>query len=133
HWPPAQVIQLTRSYRSTPQILNGAAAVLRGAQQPAQTVEATKPDGDAIVVTEHDDEQAEARAIVRALRRAHAPGRPWADQAVLVRTHAQATVLAEALRADGIPHRLRGGAAFLDRPEIRQALRDLRNTNAPLG
>src|SRR5690606_18155533 len=30
-------------------------------------------------------------------------------------------------------HRLRGGAAFLDRPEIRQALRDLRGANSPLG
>ena len=37
-WPPAEVIELDRSYRSTPEILDGAAAVLRGARQPARDV-----------------------------------------------------------------------------------------------
>src|SRR3546814_14561488 len=63
---------------------------------------------------------------------ARLPGRPWSDQAVLVRTHAQVELIAEALRAAGIPHRVRGGASFLDRPEVRRALRELRASNAPL-
>src|SRR3546814_6903619 len=63
---------------------------------------------------------------------ARLPGRPWSDQAVLVRTHAQVELIAEALRAAGIPHRVRGGASFLDRPEVRRALRELRSSNAPL-
>ena len=33
----------------------------------------------------------------------------------------------------GIPHRVRGGAAFLDRPDVRRALRDLRSATVPLG
>ena len=39
-WPPAEVIELTRSYRSTPEILDGAAAVLRAGRQPAREVHA---------------------------------------------------------------------------------------------
>jgi DNA helicase-2/ATP-dependent DNA helicase PcrA len=52
---------------------------------------------------------------------------------VLVRTHVQTTLLSEALREAGIPHRVRGGAAFLERPVIRRALRDLREGRRPLG
>jgi DNA helicase-2/ATP-dependent DNA helicase PcrA len=133
HWPPAEVVELVRSYRSTPQILDAAARVLRGARQPAQVVEATRPDGAPPHLAGHPTDRAEAIAIARAVRLAHAPGRPWADQAILVRTHAQTALLAEALRESGIPHRIRGGAAFLDRPEIRRALRELRSGTTPLG
>jgi DNA helicase-2/ATP-dependent DNA helicase PcrA len=133
HWPPAQVVELSRSYRSTPQILGAAARVLRGARQPAQEVEAVRPDGTPLHLAGHPTDRAEAIAVARAVRLAHAPGRPWAEQAVLVRTHAQTALLAEALRESGIPHRIRGGAAFLDRPEIRGALRDLRTATVPLG
>jgi DNA helicase-2/ATP-dependent DNA helicase PcrA len=133
HWPPAEVVQLVRSYRSTPQILDAAAIVLRGARQPAQDVHATRPDGPPPRLTGHPTDRAEAVAVARAVRLAHAPGRPWSDQAVLVRTHAQTVLLAEALRESGIPHRIRGGAAFLDRPEVRRALRELRNATTPLG
>ena len=133
HWPPAEVIELERSYRSTPEILAGAAAVLRGAKQAARDIEATRPTGPPPHLSGHADDRAEAIAIARAARLAHAPGRPWSEQAVLVRTHAQTHLIVEALRENGIPHRVRGGAAFLDRRDIRQALRDLRSSTVPLG
>lgn len=133
HWPPAEVIELDRSYRSTPEILAGAAAVLRGAKQAARDVVATRAAGPPPHLRGHADDRAEAIAIARAARLAHAPGRPWAEQAVLVRTHAQTHLIVEALRESGIPHRVRGGAAFLDRRDIRQALRDLRSSTVPLG
>ncbi|MET0727366.1 MAG: ATP-dependent DNA helicase UvrD2 [Acidimicrobiales bacterium] len=132
HWPPAEVVRLAHSYRSTPQILEGAAGVLRGARQPAQTIIATRPAGPPPLLRAHPDDRAEAVAVARSVRLAHAPGRPWADQAVLVRTNAQTVLLAEALRGAGIPHRIRGGAAFLDRPDVRRALRDLRGSTSPL-
>jgi DNA helicase-2/ATP-dependent DNA helicase PcrA len=133
HWPPAEVIELDRSYRSTPQILDAAASVLRGAKQSAQVVRAARADGVGPRVTAHPTGRDEAIAIARAIRRAHAPGRPWADQAVLVRTHAQTELLAEALRESGIPYRVRGSAAFLERPAVRRAMRQLRSAAVPLG
>jgi DNA helicase-2/ATP-dependent DNA helicase PcrA len=133
YWPPAEVVQLVRSYRATPQILEAAAAVLRGARQESVTVEAIRPAGPAPRVRAHPTDRAEAVAVARRVRAAHAPGRPWTDQAILVRTHAQTALLAEALREAGIPHRVRGGTAFLERPEIRRALRDLRTSGVPLG
>jgi DNA helicase II / ATP-dependent DNA helicase PcrA len=132
-WPPAEVIQLRNSYRSTPQILEAAATMLRSARQPAQEVLPVRADGLAPHLAGHPSDRDEAVAIARAVRLAHAPGRPWADQAVLVRTHAQTVLLTEALREAGIPHRVRGGAAFLDRPEVRRALQELRRVDEPLG
>jgi DNA helicase-2/ATP-dependent DNA helicase PcrA len=132
-WPPAEVIELDRSYRSTPEILDGAATVLRGARQPARSVAATRAAGPPPHLAGHPDDRAEAIAIARAVRLARAPGRRWSDQAVLVRTHAQTHLIAEALRGTGIPHRVRGGAAFLDRSDVRSALRDLRSATVPLG
>jgi len=41
---------------------------------------------------------------------------------VLVRTNAQAVLLAEALRAAGAPVRVRGQTPFLLVPEVREAL-----------
>lgn len=133
YWPPAEVIELVCSYRSTPQILHAAARVLRGAKQPAQEIEAQRADGPPPHLAAHPTDRAEAIAVARALRLAHQPGRPWSDQAVLVRTHAQTGLLTEALRESGIPHRVRGGAAFLDRPEVRRALQSLRAAITPLG
>ena len=51
----------------------------------------------------HADDAAEARAIARAVRDRHGPGRPWSTQAVLVRTNAQAAVITEALGRVGHP------------------------------
>ena len=132
-WPPAEVVELTRSYRSTPEILEAAGAVLRAGRQGTRPVEATQAAGRPPLVRGYADDRAEAVAVSRAVRLARAPGRPWSEQAVLVRTHAQTQLIAEALREAGIPHRVRGASAFLDRPEVRRALRALRDANAPLG
>src|SRR5205085_6087607 len=59
------------------------------------------------------------------------PGTPWAHLAVLTRTNAQLVLLEESLRAARIPSWVSGGEAFLDRPEIRDALDELRG--APVG
>ena len=133
-WPPAEVIELDRSYRSTPEILDGAAAVLRGARQPASDGRwprgppARRPTSPATPTTAPRPSPSPVP-----VRLARAPGRRWSEQAVLVRTHAQTHLIAEALRGAGIPHRVRGGAAFLDRPDVRRALRDLRSAGVPLG
>jgi DNA helicase-2/ATP-dependent DNA helicase PcrA len=77
-------------------------------------------------VDEYDDEEDEARGVAQALREAHSGGTPWRDMAVLYRTNAQSAAFEEALGRGGIPYRVRGAARFLDRPEVKAALADLR-------
>jgi DNA helicase-2/ATP-dependent DNA helicase PcrA len=117
--PAATVVRLDDNFRSTPQVLAVAAAVL-GDQ--ASALRPHVADGRLPSVRSFPDERAEANAVARGVRDRHRPGAPWSDLAVLARTNAQLVVLEETLRAAGIPCRVRGAAKFLDRPEIVDAL-----------
>ncbi|MDQ4132849.1 MAG: ATP-dependent helicase, partial [Actinomycetota bacterium] len=124
HFPEATVVRLEENFRSSPQVVAVANAVLAGGV--GTPLRAAAADGPPPTVTNFATDRDEAEGVARALRRAHGAGRPWADLAVLTRTHAQLVLVEEALRAAAIPYRLRGSAAFLDRPEVKEVLTDLR-------
>ncbi len=131
-YPTAGVVRLDRNYRSSPQVLTVAAAVLaQGRAADADLLRATRADGPMPTVTASDSDVSEARTIASRLRRTRRPGMPWAHLAVLTRTNAQLVLLEEALRAARIPFRVSGGGAFLDRPEVKDALDELRR--GPVG
>jgi DNA helicase II / ATP-dependent DNA helicase PcrA len=134
-WRPSEVVTLTENYRSSPQVLAVANAVLAGAGRARSgrtdaPLEPNKPDGPVPDIRSFPDDRAEARAIARAVRDAHRPGSSWSAQAILVRTNAQTAVLEDVLRLAQIPVRTRGGSSLLDQPEVKGALRDLRGSSA---
>jgi DNA helicase-2/ATP-dependent DNA helicase PcrA len=130
-YPTAGVVRLDHNYRSSPQVLTVAAALLaQGRSAPTDLLRATQADGPVPTVTAAGTDVSEARTIASRLRRAHRPGVPWTHLAVLTRTNAQLVLLEEALRSARIPYRVSGGEAFLDRPEVKDALRDLRRAPA---
>ena len=121
-FPSAEVLRLDANYRCPPHVVAVAAALLpRGAQNHRS---AAPEPGPIPRVHAFADEQHEARGIASLLRREH-PGRRWADMAVLVRTNAQTVEIQRALQAASIPCRVRGGG-FLEQPEIKDALAELR-------
>ncbi len=133
-YPRAEIIRLTENYRSSPQILTVANAVLAGgaldgtssaAEASASALRANRPDGPLPLIASFPDDAAEARAIARAVRDRHGPNGRWSAQAVLCRTNAQTAVIERALHQAGIPFRVRGGGGLLDQPEVKAALRDL--------
>jgi ATP-dependent DNA helicase UvrD/PcrA len=128
HFPGATVIRLERNYRSTPQIVAAARAALAPAPCAARNLTVI-PGGPPPTLTEHATDTAEAAAVARALRDAHASGRPWSTMAVLYRTNAQSVLFEEALARADIPARVRGTSRFLDRPEVVAVLETL-TTNA---
>jgi DNA helicase-2/ATP-dependent DNA helicase PcrA len=132
-YPSADVIELLGSYRSTPSILAAAGDVLRIAGVGGREVRARRPDGVPPRLERHSGERQEARAIARAVRDRRGPQAAWSSQAVLVRTHAQIPLLAEALRRAGVPHRVRGTDAILEHRSVRDALDLLRRGDGPLG
>jgi DNA helicase-2/ATP-dependent DNA helicase PcrA len=131
-YPSAEVVMLEGSYRSTPQVLEAASDVLRSAGVDDRRVRAVRHDGTPVRLERHPTDRDEAVALARAVRDARGPRLRWSAQAVLVRTHAQIGLITEALRASGIPHRVRGGDALLDRREVKTALDLLRRTHGPL-
>ncbi len=118
----AKVVALSHNHRSTPQILTMANAVLGH----RQNLIPTRPSGPMPVSRMFVNDNSEARGIARTVRDARRPGARWSEQAVLVRTNAQVTLLEEAFRKAKIPFRSRGGKALLDRPEVRTVMNDLR-------
>ncbi len=127
-----ETVELRDNYRSSPQILGVANAVLSQTRARAFDLVPHMGDGPLPTITAYASEAAEARAVAQALRDAHAPGARWADQAVLVRTNAQATAFEEALTGVGIPYRSRGGAGLLSQPEVRDVISRLRKGGGSL-
>jgi DNA helicase-2/ATP-dependent DNA helicase PcrA len=113
HFPTAEVVELTENYRSTPQILTIANAVLG-----AGRLTPTRDAGPVPLVRSFESEGDEARGIARAIKRANGSGARWSDIAVLTRTNAQKAELEKALRAAGVPCR----SDFLQQPEVQEAL-----------
>lgn len=131
-YPPSEVVALGGNYRSTPQILDAAAEVLRVAGVADRPVRAARHDGPEVRIERHPTDRDEAIAVARAIRDRRGPRAAWSSQAVLVRTHAQIGLITEALRASGVPHRVRGGDTLLERREVRNALDLLRRARGPL-
>jgi len=130
HFPTAGVVRLEENYRSTPQVLAAAHAVLPGGARRKKPLRPTLPDGPVPTITAYASDRGEAESVARALQAGHQPGAPWAGRAVLYRTNAQSAPLEAALRAARIPYRVRGAARFLDRPAVAAALEELRRAAA---
>lgn len=124
-FPGGELVRLDDNYRSSPQILATANAVLAAGPGAPRPLRPHAPSGPLPRITTHPTDQAEAAAVARAARDLHRPGSPWSEQAVLVRTNGQAALLSEAFSAAKIPHRLKGASGLLERPEVQAALRAL--------
>ena len=123
HFPGATTVRLDVNYRSTPEIVDAARAVLP--RRERADVRAVGITGPVPTITKFADAESEARGVAQALRAAFGPSRPWTTMAVLYRVNAQSAPFEETLRRAGIPFRVRGDAAFLDRPEVKLALESL--------
>ena len=129
-WPNAVVIRLVRDYRSTPQVVGLANAVIR----QASGVEARlrlelvgqRPPGPEPELRVFDDEPAEAAAVAARCQQLIAAGTPAREIAVLFRSNAQSEVYEKALAEAKVPYVVQGTERFFERPEVRQAMIALR-------
>lgn len=122
----AVVVRLVRDYRSTPQIVGVANAVIR----QARGVEATlrleligqRRSGAEPETRFFADEPTEAAAVAARCAELIAGGVPASEMAVLFRTNAQSQAYEEALADLAVPYVVHGAERFFDRTEIRQAM-----------
>ncbi|QIK73285.1 ATP-dependent DNA helicase UvrD2 [Propioniciclava coleopterorum] len=122
--PAAVRIELVRDYRSTPEVVALANAVMAGRPEAVE-LRAQRPSGPAPTVVGADSEPAEAAAVAEWLTGLHAAGTPWDEMAVLYRIHAQSPAYEAALADAGVPFTTRGSEGFFERAEVRAALRAL--------
>src|SRR5688572_9512397 len=81
----------------------GEALGVEGAPPAEWEADRTAAPGPRVWVAEAADGRAEADGIAAEVRRRKAAGRPYREQAVLVRTHANAEPIVAALEREGIP------------------------------
>ena len=124
--PGAVSIELVRNYRSTPEVVAAANALLAGTPSVGVELVAQRPSGPAVAHHTRTDEVAEAAAVADRIVRLRDAGTPLSEIAVLFRINAQSEAFEEALAGRGIAYVVRGAARFFDRPEVRQALTLLR-------
>jgi superfamily I DNA/RNA helicase len=153
--PTARTVQLTRNYRSSGAIVDGAlqvigpASLVRGrVLDPVRRAEALP---ERIVVHRAASERAEAEFVVRTVDQllggssffsldsgrasssARDHGLSFAEVAVLYRTDAQSAPLAEALARAGMPFQKRSHDRLADHPGVRAVVRVLRDPNSSVG
>ena len=135
-YPKGTVVHLVRDYRSTPQVVGVANALLAAIPQDSQAgrraararleLVAQRESGPAVAYTEYPDEAAEAEGVAENIRSLIDAGARPAEIAVLFRINAQSEVYEQALADRGVPYVVRGIERFFDRPEVRQAVLLLR-------
>src|SRR5207253_5215435 len=108
----AEVVRLDQNYRSSPQILAAANAVLADGWVRTTPLRPTRDDGPVPSMRGYADEAAEADGVVAEIVAGHLDGARWSDFAALVRTNAQTVPLERAMRAADIPVRVRSDGAF---------------------
>ncbi|MCX8112612.1 MAG: UvrD-helicase domain-containing protein [Bacteroidia bacterium] len=126
---PVTIIRLEQNYRSTPQILTLANALLRHSREVYQKELFTKnlPGPEPVIHTgclnAHEEALFVTNKIREELARYHL--HYW-DFAILYRTNAYSRAFEEALRAARIPYRLIGTVSFYQREEVKHFLAFLR-------
>ncbi|MCZ7435565.1 ATP-dependent DNA helicase UvrD2 [Micromonospora sp. WMMC241] len=126
----ATVVRLVRDYRSTPQVVGLANAVIsaaRGAEARLRLeLHGQRRPGPEPELRIFTDEPAEANAVAARCRALVAGGTPAREIAVLFRTNAQSEAYEKALSEAEVPYVLQGAERFFERPEVRQAMIALR-------
>ncbi|NNG18862.1 ATP-dependent DNA helicase UvrD2 [Naumannella sp. ID2617S] len=129
--PEATVVRLVRDYRSTPQVVGTANAIMsraRGQAMGAVTLQAQRPAGPAPLFVAASDEASEAAAVADWLKSLHQKGIVYREMAILFRINAQSPAYEQALSDRDIPYLVRGAERFYERPEVRQAMGVLRTS-----
>jgi DNA helicase-2/ATP-dependent DNA helicase PcrA len=129
--PDAVVVRLVRDYRSTPQVVGLANAVIRQARGSEAKLRlelvGQRPPGAEPELKIFPDETAEASAVARRCRELIGSGTPASEIAVLFRTNAQSESYEKALAEAEVPYVVRGAERFFERAEVRQAMIALRS------
>ncbi|GAB3089408.1 ATP-dependent DNA helicase UvrD2 [Micromonospora schwarzwaldensis] len=130
HHRGATVVRLVRDYRSTPQVVGLANAVIsqaRGAEARLRLeLHGQRRPGPEPELRIFTDEPAEATAVAARCRALVAGGTPAREIAVLFRANAQSEAYEKALSEAAVPYVLQGAERFFERPEVRQAMIALR-------
>jgi len=122
-----RIIRLEQNYRSTPNIVSAAQAVISKNQaRHGKDLFTVRSEGEPVRVLATESETDEGEKIAILVAKAISEGVSANDICLLYRTNAQSRVLEEAFVRHDVPYKIIGGMAFYQRKEIRTLLAYLR-------
>jgi len=129
-YPEAKTVRLERNYRSTPEILAVASAVIaNNSGRLGKTLWTDDPESSKVEVITAQDDRQEASLIASKVRDYELSGSNRNEIAVLVRAGFMTRAFEEQFIMNGIPYRIIGGQKFYERSEIKDAVAYLRVIN----
>jgi len=127
-YPGAEVIRLSSGYRSTPEIINTANAVLRNANL-GHELDPMNEHGERPTAQGFRSESEEASSIVELIKADIESGLASNEIAILARTNAQLDLIESALNQAGVENQVRSAERFFNRPEVREILTAIRSAS----
>lgn len=123
-YPDARIIRLEQNYRSRPNILEAAHAVVSSnVNRHPKKLWTDKAPGHPISMIFTDNDRSEAEVVMARIRGlCESEGWTGSDFAILYRTNAQSRVFEDACRRHATPYILVGGVKFYQRAEIKDVL-----------
>ena len=131
-FPNAQQFRLSRGYRSTPEIINTANAILRAANlvsDHGSELQSANAHGEKPTVNGFNTSADEISYVVGEVVKSIAQGVDSSDIAILARTNAQLDQVKAALNNAQIPSQIRSGERFFDRTDVRDVMRTIRSAS----
>ena len=126
-FPNVRTLMMLKNYRSTPQILSAANALIRkNRHRIEKNLIPTLPDGEKPVFHYAQNADAEAEWIVKRIKTLHETGVAYRDMTILYRAHYVTRTVEEALLKEKLPYHIYSGVQFYGRMEIKDALSYLR-------
>ena len=126
-FPSTRTIMMMQNYRSTPQILAAANALIaKNASRIKKELVPTLPDGASVLCHYAENSEAEAKWILSEIRKLEKAGVPLRDITVLYRAHYITRSLEELFLKEKLPYTIYSGVQFFERMEIKDALSYLR-------
>jgi DNA helicase-2/ATP-dependent DNA helicase PcrA len=125
HFAGARIVKLEENYRSRAPILDVANAVIakRVDARWRKVLFTSRGGGEKVRVAVAPTPEAEAAWVGRQIRVVlREEKRPPHEVAVLYRSNGQSRLIEEALREQGVPHRVVGGTQFFERKEVKDVL-----------
>lgn len=123
----ATPIRLEQNYRSTPNILAAANAVIdNNSERIGKNLWTDRLAGEKIRLYEGYTEEDEAYFVADEIKALDRSGVELSDMAILYRSNAQSRIFEQFFYSRGIPYRVYGGLRFFDRQEIKHVLSYLR-------
>ena len=142
-FPEAKVIRLTRGYRSTPEIITSANAVLRQGNLHNESgfeLSSVNEHGVAPATHGYENSDSEVASVVDRIEALVAASKSFGDLndvdlsghleiAILARTNAQLTPFEQELRRRKIATQIKSSERFFERVDVRDAMRVIRSAS----